>query len=177
MKRSRIILFFTFMLILSVGKFWGDALRGEAVAVMSPFWKGVGAIKEMFSNEKRGNQAKVIYRTPSLWHSALWIDQGEGDVELHSPVVKGSSLVGVVDYVGKKQSRVRLITDSNLTPAVRVSRGLDQSRKIVEDTKQLMQDLAWFGKEELGSINKECLAKLSSLVEAYTLDEERHLLA
>lgn len=74
--------------------------------------------------------APVIYRDPSSWSSSLWIGVGEEDnqkigckvVARNSPVVEGSSLVGVVEYVGKKQSRVRLITDSGLTPAVRVLR-------------------------------------------------------
>ncbi len=74
--------------------------------------------------------ATVIYRDPSSWSSSLWIGVGEEDnqkcgskiVARNSPVVEGSSLVGVVEYVGKQQSRVRLITDSGLTPAVRVLR-------------------------------------------------------
>lgn len=75
--------------------------------------------------------AHVIYRDPSSWSSSLWIGVGEEDnreigytvVARNSPVVDGNSLVGVVEYVGKQQSRVRLITDSGLTPAVRVLRG------------------------------------------------------
>ena len=75
--------------------------------------------------------APVIYRDPSSWSSSLWIGVGEEDnqeigypiVARNSPVVEGSCLVGVVEYVGKRQSRVRLITDSGLTPAVRVVRG------------------------------------------------------
>ncbi len=74
--------------------------------------------------------AKVIYRDPSSWSSSLWIEVGEADnqrvgsrvIARNSPVVQGASLVGVVDYVGPCQSRVRLITDSALTPAVRVMR-------------------------------------------------------
>jgi len=74
--------------------------------------------------------AQVIYRDPSAWSSSLWIGAGDEDnreagypvVARNSPVVEGSSLVGVVEYVGKRQSRVRLITDSGLAPAVRVLR-------------------------------------------------------
>lgn len=75
--------------------------------------------------------AQVIYRDPSTWSSSLWIGVGEEDnkeigypvVARNSPVVEGCCLVGVVEYVGKRQSRIRLITDSGLTPAVRVVRG------------------------------------------------------
>ena len=74
--------------------------------------------------------AKVIFRSPATWDSALWINVGKAtnaqlgrEVVLHnSPVVVGKSVVGIIDYVGEKQSRVRLITDSGLTPAVRAVR-------------------------------------------------------
>lgn len=76
--------------------------------------------------------AKVIYRSPSMWHSSLWINVGESQnrelgknvVAKNSPVVLGNGVVGVIDYVGDLQSRVRLITDSALTVAVRVVRNL-----------------------------------------------------
>lgn len=74
--------------------------------------------------------AQVIYRTPSSWASSLWINVGDEDnktlgyeaVAKNNPVVVGNSVVGVIDYVGSHQSRVRLITDSGLTPSVRVFR-------------------------------------------------------
>lgn len=75
--------------------------------------------------------ARVIYRPLNAWNSSLWIDKGEKDNSLlgrvviakNSPVVIGPSVVGVVDFVGEKQSRVRLITDSGLNLSVRVKRG------------------------------------------------------
>lgn len=75
--------------------------------------------------------ARVIFRPINAWNSSLWIDKGEVDNQLlkriviakNSPVVIGLSVVGVVDYVGEKQSRVRLITDSNLNLSVRSKRG------------------------------------------------------
>ena len=74
--------------------------------------------------------ARVIFRSPAAWNSSLWINVGQVQneslgyelVAKNSPVVIGTALVGVVDYVGKKQSRVRLITDSGLTPSVRALR-------------------------------------------------------
>lgn len=77
--------------------------------------------------------AKVIYRSPTTWDSSLWVNVGsdtaKGMIGKNSPVVIGSSVVGVVDYVGAKQSRIRLITDSGLTPSVRVKREVDKSVK------------------------------------------------
>ena len=59
----------------------------------------------------------------------MWIDIGSSDnlegvvlISKNSPVLSGDSLVGVVDYVGKNASLVRLITDSGIAPAVRVAR-------------------------------------------------------
>lgn len=76
--------------------------------------------------------AKVIYRTQSSWNSCLWVDVGSDDnpdssraiIAKNSPVLSGDCVVGIIDYVGKKASLVRLISDSNLTPAVRVARNL-----------------------------------------------------
>lgn len=69
--------------------------------------------------------ARVIFRSPNSWFSSLWINIGSEDnqpIGKNSPVLIGNSIIGVIDYLGKKQSRVRLITDSGLTPSVRVLR-------------------------------------------------------
>ena len=75
--------------------------------------------------------AQVIYRDPACWGTTVWINVGEEDNQVlgytviakNSPVVIGSNLVGVIDFVGKKQSKVRLITDPAISPSVCVSRG------------------------------------------------------
>ncbi|HSX37726.1 MAG TPA: rod shape-determining protein MreC [Chlamydiales bacterium] len=85
---------------------------------------------ELSELKEQAIPAIVIYRDPVSWGSSLWIGVGEEEneklqrliVSRNSPVVIGNSLIGVIDYVGKRQSRVRLITDSSLTPAVRVLR-------------------------------------------------------
>lgn len=82
--------------------------------------------------------AKVIYRSPSTWNSSFWINVGTSDnleeqspiIAKNSPVVIGTHIIGVIDYVGKKQSRVRLITDSGLTPSVRAQRVLNQQNTL-----------------------------------------------
>lgn len=91
--------------------------------------------------------AQVIYRDPSSWSSSLWVNVGEEDnrilgsplIAKNSPVVSGISLVGVIDFVGKKQSRVRLLTDSGLCPAVRAVRGGAQNREISSLADSLLQ--------------------------------------
>lgn len=75
--------------------------------------------------------ARVIFRSPSTWNSSLWINVGSetnatlgtDTIVKNSPVLLGTAVIGVVDFVGKRQSRVRLITDTNLTPSVRAARG------------------------------------------------------
>lgn len=87
-------------------------------------------LAELIAHQLHAIPASVIYRDPSSWSSSVWIGVGEIDnktlgfplIARNSPVVEGDSLIGVIDYVGKRQSRVRLITDSGLSPAVRVLR-------------------------------------------------------
>jgi len=94
--------------------------------------------------------AEVIYRAPTTWNSSLWINRGrETNAELgyeiiakNSPVLSGSALIGVVDYVGKKQSRVRLITDSGLSIAVRAARGEPQHQRFSKCLDDLTAYLA-----------------------------------
>lgn len=88
------------------------------------------AMQERLRMQFRAIPAQVIYRTPSSWNSSLWINVGKNDnraneeiVAKNSPVVRGNCLIGVVDYVGDHQSRVRLLTDSGLNPSVRAARG------------------------------------------------------
>jgi rod shape-determining protein MreC len=93
--------------------------------------------------------AKVVFREPASWSSTLWINLGEKDnqklkkkiVGKNSPVLLGTSIVGIVEYVGNQQSRVRLITDSRLTPSVRACRGNEQNRYLLEHLDALMFSL------------------------------------
>lgn len=88
---------------------------------------------------------KVIFRTVHSWNSTVWIDIGKAHnpkngpaiITKNSPVLSGNSVVGVIDYVGEKASLVRLITDSGLTPAVRVSRGGAQKARLLALIREL----------------------------------------
>ncbi len=91
--------------------------------------------------------AQVIFRDPSSWSSVLWIGLGEIDnqsigrtvIERNSPVLFENSLVGVVEYVGAAQSRVRLITDAGLVLAVRALRGDGQNGEVSSHAEQLLE--------------------------------------
>lgn len=93
--------------------------------------------------------ADVIFRAPSSWNSSLWINVGKATnktlekqiVAEKSPVVIGQMLIGMIDYVGERQSRVRLITDSGLVPSVRASRGQPQNRRLQEIIDVLVDNL------------------------------------
>jgi cell shape-determining protein MreC len=90
--------------------------------------------------------AKVIFRDPSSWSSSLWINVGEKEnkalgkkvVAKGSPVLVGTTLVGVIEQVDERQSRVRLVTDSRLTPSVRAVRGSEQNRYLLEHLEALL---------------------------------------
>jgi rod shape-determining protein MreC len=104
-------------------------------------------LQDLLQSELMAMPAVVIYRDPSSWGSSLWINVGEEDNQVlgkqiiakNSPVVSGCALVGVVDYVGKKQSRVRLISDSGLSPAVRAIRGSIRNEEIVSKIDSLIE--------------------------------------
>ena len=84
--------------------------------------------------------ASVIYRDPTLWMNSMWVNVGEETNALmgseiishNSPVLFGGAVVGVVDYVGKKQSRIRLVTDMSFQPSVRAARGLPSNAAFVQ---------------------------------------------
>lgn len=88
-------------------------------------------VSKALIHQLEGLPSRVIYRAPASWNSSLWLDVGTNDNEQHgriivaskSPVLKDGALVGVVDYVGEHECRVRLLTDAGLVPAVRVARG------------------------------------------------------
>jgi len=71
----------------------------------------------------------VLARVVEMSDHVLWIDLGSNDnvgfVAENAPIVVGKRLLGLIDYVGKKRSRVRLITDPSIVPAVRALRECD----------------------------------------------------
>jgi len=116
--------------------------------------------------------ARVIYRSKEAWTNTLWIDLGEEHnsvqnaplISKNSPVVLGASLVGMVEYVGKRQSRVRLITDSALTPSVRILREESGSERLAEQAQALVSQLTLKSSLFTSSEEKaEIMASLMSL--------------
>jgi rod shape-determining protein MreC len=139
---------------------------------LSFFQRRAGQLQERLRSHLVAMPAQVIYRDPSSWSSSLWVNVGENDnsaaehpvIVKNSPVVLGNALVGVVDFVGKNQSRVRLITDSGLSPAVRAVRGGSQNRELSQQIQMLLNRIE--KREDLFSSEGEkgrLLSELQSL--------------
>ena len=156
--------------------------------------KGQAVLKELANHTQAYAQAgpqkiligRVLYRSVHAWNSSLWIDVGEEDnpqdapplIAKNSPVLSGDTLVGVIDFVGKKTSLVRLITDSSLTPAVRVARGGIENRML----QSHIQEVAHFTTSKKAAFKsdeeqKAFLFLLSELTKNFPVDDETHLLA
>ncbi|HAZ15509.1 MAG: hypothetical protein A2Y28_05100 [Chlamydiae bacterium GWC2_50_10] len=118
-------------------------------------------IEKLIDLQMQALPARVIYRDPLSWSSSLWLDVGKKTnerlgkeiVAKESPVVMGSSLVGVVEQVEREKCRVRLITDSGLVPSVRAVRGEETSRLLTEQLKGLRLTLKL--EEELKGSSEE----------------------
>lgn len=97
-------------------------------------------LKESIALKTQAIPARVLFRSMDTWNSSFWINVGEANNEVYhstivaknSPVLVGNAIIGVVDYVGKHQSRVCLITDPRLTSSVRVARGGEQDAVLNE---------------------------------------------
>lgn len=126
-------------------------------------------LKQILEAKLQALPAKVIFRDPLYWGGSLWINIGEKDNEFlgktvvakNSPVVVGSALVGIVEEVSKNQSKVRLITDAALTPAVRAVRGNAQDYFLFRLGKDLL-DLLYKRENILKKEEREELLKLLS---------------
>lgn len=130
--------------------------------------------------------AEVIYRSPTTWSSSLWINAGhQTNEELgreiiakNSPVLAGNALVGVIDYVGRKQSRVRLITNSGLSLSVRAARGYPQQLRFSKCLEELTNYLSRLKNDSISELQKKQLAQqLNALGKMISFGSECHLLA
>jgi rod shape-determining protein MreC len=112
-----------------------------------PHWQAFFArraksLSERLERNQLGIGANVILRDPNFWSSYLWIDAGTNvGVEKNFPVVVRNSLIGVIDEVEEHRSKVRLITDIQLTPSVRAVRGEQGARYLMQLSDQLLEIL------------------------------------
>lgn len=133
----------------------GLSLQIKETGVQMPFHlepsyqRYIQRLKDAINLKIHALPARVIFRSLDTWNSCLWINIGEINNQLYqtsiiaknSPVLAGDSVVGVIDYVGQHQSRVRLITDTRLAPSVRVARGGEQDLLVSEQIEYLLHSL------------------------------------
>lgn len=130
--------------------------------------------------------ARVIFRSADSWNSSFWVNVGSATNEAlgnttvakNSPVLLGTSVIGVLDYVGKNQSRVRLITDSGLSPSIRAVRGGIQSKVLDEKLNTLVQILKQTPHAmETPEQQQQLIDQLETASKHLANDEKTHVLA
>jgi rod shape-determining protein MreC len=68
--------------------------------------------------------ARVIARSPTVWHSTVTVDAGSGDgVSVDDPVISGDGLVGRVSSVQRGSAQVALLTDNSSAVSAKVVPG------------------------------------------------------
>ncbi|MEN9344024.1 MAG: hypothetical protein RLZZ453_811 [Chlamydiota bacterium] len=138
------------------------------------FKRRVNEIKEILRLTSLAVPAQISFREPALFGSSLWINVGEKQnvrlgkkvIAKNSPVILGSCVVGIVEFVGDTQSRVRLITDSCFSISVRAVRGGEQNRYLFEHVKALLQALQT--RNDLGAFEEK-----NSLISSLLLLQEK----
>jgi len=143
-------------------------------------------IKDILNMQYQAILAKVIFRDPSSWSSSIWINVGEKTnnnlkkqiIAKNSVVVLGRNLLGVVEYVGYRLSRVRLITDAGLIPSVRAVRGSSQDSTLLNIIQSLKEHIYLRDNVFLSKDQKENFFDiLSQLGNKLTKDREEKYLA
>lgn len=147
-------------------------------AVSENYRKSLQTTFQTTSKRIKAMPARVIFRSFDTWNSFIWIDVGEEKnqdfpspvIAYNSPVVIGKAVIGIIDYVGKTQSRVRLISDNQVTPSVRALRGTEQDFFIQDQIEMLLRYLEQ--KNDL-SISLELQKNLLNLLDQ--LKSQSHL--
>ncbi|MEX0961239.1 MAG: rod shape-determining protein MreC [Simkaniaceae bacterium] len=87
--------------------------------------------------------ARVLFREPNSWQTTLWLNIGSDDRQglKNAPVIIGRSLIGLIESVEAKRSKVRLILDPSLSVAVRTLRGGEANRELKHHLTALFEIL------------------------------------
>lgn len=117
---------------------------------------------------------RVIFRDPAHWGSSCWINIGKRQgVKKNSPVVCGKVVVGLVDFVGEAQSRVRFITDVGIKPSVMAVRGEIQTWVVKDQLRTLARNVANLPASAFADSDKqEALHLLQALEDSLSLSEQ-----
>lgn len=110
--------------------------------------------------------AKIVFRNPTNWNECFWIkldSKNRDRVFLGSPALYKNTLVGMVDFIGKTQARVKLITNSNLTVSVRVARGSSQYQDLFSHINAM---LSYHLVDELPELKNPLLSLKNTLLQS-----------
>lgn len=104
--------------------------------------------------------APVVYRSHSAWMRSFWVAFGQQDarypqIGLGSPVLYGPYLIGIVEFVGEKYSRVRLLTDERVVVAVRVLRKPDRDWELFVALEMVKRQLEWKKEMQMPRLEEE----------------------
>jgi rod shape-determining protein MreC len=91
-----------------------DLARAQTAVRDSGQLKAIAELhaENYFPQATRPVTARVIARSPTVWHSSVMIDKGTGDgVRVDQPVIAAGGLMGKVTSATGGTSQVRLITD------------------------------------------------------------------
>jgi cell shape-determining protein MreC len=103
------------------------------------FIRRASSIQHRLSEHQKAIPARVISRDPNFWSSFLWIDVGLADgIIKNAPVVVENALIGVIDDVEERSSKIRLLTDTQCVPSVRAVRGERGWRYLIELCDRLL---------------------------------------
>lgn len=145
-------------------------IEGEEEILQKEFFqRRSDELKRILDLQIHGVMGRVIYRSPISWGSSLWISVGEDDnakleqpiIQKHSPVMAGPYVVGIIEEVRKKRSKVRLIMDSGLVVAVRAVRGISADQEIVEAIEALQKRIV--PRKDLNEVGRQTLSVLDDL--------------
>lgn len=191
--KKYLFLGFTLFILITLPFFLVERVRTFVFSAAFPLWKTFtpkeqAEIKKLesenyllkhellkYNAEKNIISANVIYRDPASWSNCLWIDVGSDSVSKNCPVIYGKSVVGAIDFVSKKQARVRLITDCALHPSVRVLRGAAQNGLLIEKIESLERTISL--RPDLEIEKGPLLKKLSELKNTLSKKSEHWYLA
>ncbi|MGR3952209.1 MAG: rod shape-determining protein MreC [Chlamydia sp.] len=98
--------------------------------------------------------APVLFKEEKTRSSAIWVGLGRKNwtnssfsIERYCPILSHGYLIGYIDYVGERVSRVLLITDPKLFVAVRVKRAISLKEKTLVLGKSFQAALSSYARQ------------------------------
>lgn len=133
-----------------------DLLQKDLEEAKGFFRRRLNNFENRLNLELYSLSAPIVYRDPSYWNGTIWVgvgwrenrECGKEVIGVGSTVLSGEALIGVVEEVKERKSRVRLLTDSSLAVSVRVSRGGMENRDLVDRLDYLIEVLTKKGEKE-----------------------------